>query len=158
MNEEFSKIDQPVTNFKIQATNNIDGKLYDLLDKNLVLFFYPKDNTPVCTSEAKAFRDQFKKFERLGTKIFGVSRDSLLSHEKFKERLDLPFDLISDTSEELCNFFNVIKIKNFFGKKIRGIVRSTFLIDANGVLRAEWRKVKVTNHVEEVLKAATNFL
>jgi peroxiredoxin Q/BCP len=144
-------IDQPILDLAISATNNIDCKLTDFKGKNLVLFFYPKDNTPVCTSEAKAFRDSYHKFLQLNTEVFGISRDNLKSHENFKLKLQLPFELISDSSQILCDYFNVIKTKNFFGKKILGIERSTFVIDHNGILRREWRKIKVTGHVDEVL-------
>lgn len=146
-------IDKIVPDFIIKTTDQVVGRLSDFNHQNIVLFFYPKDNTPVCTSEAKHFRDHFDQFTDLNTRIFGVSRDGLESHERFKKRLELPFELIADTSQELCNYFDVIGSKNFFGKKITGVIRSTFLIDQNRTLRQVWRKVKVTNHVQEVLKA-----
>lgn len=152
MNQEKCQINLIVPDFTLIATNNLKSKLSSYEGKNILLFFYPKDNTPVCTSEAKAFRDHFDSLTKLNTIIFGVSRDSLISHERFKAKLELPFDLISDTSEELCNYFDVIKAKTLFGKKIRGIVRSTFLIDKNRLLRHEWRKIKLTGHIEEVIK------
>jgi peroxiredoxin Q/BCP len=119
-----------------------------------VLYFYPKDDTPGCTLEGQDFRDQHAKFKRLNVRVLGVSRDSLASHEKFRAKHNLPFDLISDTAEMLCRQFGVIKEKNMYGRKVLGIERSTFLVDADGVLRNEWRKVKVSGHVAEVLAAA----
>jgi peroxiredoxin Q/BCP len=119
-----------------------------------VLYFYPKDDTPGCTLEGHDFRDQHDKFKRLKVRVLGVSRDSLASHEKFRAKHSLPFDLISDTDEALCRQFGVIKEKNMYGRKVMGIERSTFLVDADGVLRNEWRKVKVSGHVAQVLAAA----
>jgi peroxiredoxin Q/BCP len=118
-----------------------------------VIYFYPKDDTPGCTTEGAAFRDLYPEFQRLGCDIFGVSRDSLASHEKFKAKMAFPFDLLSDADEAACNMFGVIKMKNMYGKQVRGIERSTFLIDAQGVVRKEWRGVKVPGHAEEVLAA-----
>jgi thioredoxin-dependent peroxiredoxin len=129
-------------------------KSKDLAGTAFVLYFYPKDDTPGCTLEGQDFRDQHAKFKRLKVKVLGVSRDSLASHEKFKAKYGLPFDLISDTDETLCHAFEVIREKNMYGKKVLGIERSTFLIDARGVLRNAWRKVKVKGHVDEVLAAA----
>jgi peroxiredoxin Q/BCP len=120
--------------------------------KSTVLFFYPKDNTPGCTTENMAFRDLHAQFSAAGVEIYGVSRDSLRSHENFKEKLGLPFELISDSDEALCALFDVIKQKKMYGKDVRGIERSTFVIDANGRLVKEWRGVKVANHVDEVLE------
>lgn len=125
--------------------------LSDYRGQNVILFFYPKDNTPGCTNEAIAFREQYAQFANANTIIFGVSRDSLKSHDNFKQKLALPFDLIADTEELLCNQFQVIKQKIMYGKQVRGIERSTFIIDVNGLLIHEWRKVKVNNHVDEVL-------
>jgi peroxiredoxin Q/BCP len=119
-----------------------------------VLYFYPKDDTPGCTLEGQGFRDQLAKFKKLKVRVLGVSRDSLASHEKFRKKYDLPFDLISDPDEQLCGLFDVIKEKNMYGKKVLGVERSTFLVDSQGVLRREWRKVKVDGHVDEVLEAA----
>jgi peroxiredoxin Q/BCP len=119
----------------------------------VVLYFYPKDNTPGCTAEGADFRDLFKQFTRLGTVIAGVSRDSLKSHEGFKAKMEFPFELISDADEKLCAQFDVIKMKNMYGKKVRGIERSTFLIGPDGKLAHEWRKVKVEGHATEVLAA-----
>jgi thioredoxin-dependent peroxiredoxin len=120
----------------------------------LVLYFYPKDNTPGCTQEAAEFSEQFKHFKKTNTIIIGVSRDSLKSHENFKKKLELPFDLIADPDEHLCLAFEVMKMKNMYGKQVRGIERSTFLIDTDGKLKQEWRAVKVADHVSSVLAAA----
>ncbi len=116
-----------------------------------VLYFYPKDNTPGCTTESIAFRDLHAQFEAANTAIFGLSRDSLRSHENFKGKLGLPFELISDPEETVCQLFGVMKMKNMYGKQVRGIERSTFIIDASGKLVKEWRGVKVPNHAQEVL-------
>ncbi len=120
--------------------------------RHTVLFFYPKDNTPGCTTENIAFRDLHEQFQAAGTEIYGVSRDSLRSHESFKSKLGLPFELISDPEEALCEQFGVMKMKQMYGKTVRGIERSTFVIDANGQLVKEWRGVKVAGHVDEVLE------
>ena len=125
----------------------------DLIGKNVVLYFYPKDNTPGCTQEGEDFRDLYKEFKKLKTEIYGISRDSLKSHEGFKTKYKYPFELISDPDEKLCNLFDVIKEKNMYGKKYMGIERSTFLINKDGKLSAEWRKVKVNGHAIEVLEA-----
>jgi peroxiredoxin Q/BCP len=126
----------------------------DLAGSPYVLYFYPKDDTPGCTLEGQGFRDSQAAFKRLGVRVLGVSRDSLASHEKFRAKYFLPFDLLSDADEKLCKQFDVIKEKNMYGKKVLGIERSTFLVDADGVLRHEWRKVKVDGHVDDVLSAA----
>lgn len=147
------EIGKKVKNFQLSATGETSIKLTELKGKTLVLYFYPKDNTPGCTKESEGFRDNIKKFAKLNTVILGVSRDSINSHEKFKTKLDLPFDLLSDNEEKLCQQFDVIKEKNMYGKKVMGIERSTFLIDEKGVLQKDWRKVKVDGHVEEVLQA-----
>jgi peroxiredoxin Q/BCP len=120
--------------------------------KYTVLYFYPKDNTPGCTTEAMAFRDHHDEFTALGATIYGLSRDSLRSHESFKSKLGLPFELISDPEEAVCTQFDVMKMKNMYGKKVRGVERSTFVIDANGKVVKEWRGVKVNDHVNEVLE------
>ncbi|HEY5565803.1 MAG TPA: peroxiredoxin [Gammaproteobacteria bacterium] len=125
-----------------------------LAGRAFVLYFYPRDDTPGCTMEGQAFRDQHAGFEKRKVDVFGVSRDTLASHEKFKAKFDFPFELIADPDEKLCALFDVIKAKNMYGKKVRGIERSTFLFDATGTLRKEWRKVKVDGHVREVLAAA----
>jgi peroxiredoxin Q/BCP len=126
----------------------------DLAGRPYVLYFYPKDDTPGCTLEGKDFRDSQAKFGELKVRILGVSRDTLTSHAKFQRKYELPFELISDADEKLCKQFDVIKEKNMYGKKVLGIERSTFLVDGDGVLRKEWRKVKVDGHVAEVLAAA----
>ena len=133
-------------------TNDGTISLSDFSGKYLVLYFYPKDNTPGCTNESKDFRDQYEAFKSLNAEIVGVSRDSLKSHQNFIHKYELPFELIADTEEALCNQFDVIKDKNMFGKIGRGIERSTFLINPKGVLVAEWRKVKVDGHADEVFK------
>jgi peroxiredoxin Q/BCP len=125
----------------------------DLAGSNVVLYFYPKDSTPGCTTEGQDFRDHYQKFRKSNTVILGVSRDSLKSHENFRAKHGFPFDLLADTQEKLCKMFDVIKEKNMYGRKVLGIERSTFLIDAEGLLRREWRKVKVKDHVAEVLAA-----
>lgn len=136
-----------VKDFRFNATSGISGKLSDYLGKEVVLYFYPKDSTPGCTTQGQALRDAYKSFEDKGIVIFGISRESLASHEKFKEKQSFPFELISDTDEELCNLFDVIKQKSMFGKKYMGIERSTFVIDKKGKLCAEYRKVKVADHL-----------
>ena len=119
----------------------------------VVLYFYPKDNTPGCTTEGEQFRDLHRAFTKLGVVVVGISRDSLKSHAGFKEKMEFPFELISDADEKLCTMFDVIKMKNMYGKQVRGIERSTFLIDGSGKLVREWRKVKVPGHAAEVLDA-----
>jgi len=146
-------VGKKVSTFKAVATGGQTVSLTDLKGSNVVLYFYPKDSTPGCTLEGQDFRDNIRKFRSSNTKIFGISRDSLKSHEKFKTAQCFPFDLLSDEDEKLCTLFDVIKEKNMYGKKVMGIERSTFLIDAEGVLRREWRKVKVEGHVDEVLQA-----
>jgi peroxiredoxin Q/BCP len=136
------------------ATTGGKLKSKDLSGAPYVLYFYPKDDTPGCTTEGHDFRDRLPRFERLGVRVLGVSRDTLASHEKFRTKHGLTFDLISDPDEALCRQFDVIKEKNMYGRKTLGIERSTFLVDAKGVLRGEWRKVKVPGHVDEVLAAA----
>jgi peroxiredoxin Q/BCP len=146
-------IGKKIPSFKLPATSGKTISLADLKGKNLVLYFYPKDSTPGCTTEGQAFRDHYDEFQQHNTEIFGVSRDSLKSHENFKAKQSFPFELLSDSEETLCQLFDVIKEKNMYGKKVMGIERSTFLIDGKGILRAEWRKVKVAGHAEEVLNA-----
>lgn len=145
---------QPVMDFTARATADSEVKLSDLKGTKVVLFFYPKDNTPGCTSEAQAFRDHYPAFKKAETLVFGVSRDSLKSHENFLQKHNLPFQLISDPDETLCQLFDVIKAKTLYGKSYMGIERSTFLIDRNGILQHEWRKVRIKNHVADVLQAA----
>jgi peroxiredoxin Q/BCP len=142
-----------VPNFQLPATGDQTIKLTDLKGKKVVIYFYPKDSTPGCTTEGQDFRDNYNKFKRAGAVVLGVSRDSIKSHENFKAKQEFPFELLSDKEEELCNLFDVIKEKNMYGKKVMGIERSTFLLDEKGVLKQEWRKVKVAGHVEEVLAA-----
>ncbi len=146
-------INKPVPNFESPATGDQSISLSDLKGKRVVVYFYPKDSTPGCTREGQDFRDLHDQFESLNTVILGVSRDSVKSHENFKTKQAFPFDLLSDKEETLCTLFDVIKEKNMYGRKVMGIVRSTFLIDEKGVLRQEWRKVKVPDHVTEVLEA-----
>lgn len=146
------KINTKVKKFKVSATSELEINSIDLLGKNIVLYFYPKDNTPGCTQEGEDFRDLYKEFKKLKTEIYGISRDSLKSHEGFKTKYKYPFELISDPDEKLCNLFDVIKEKNMYGKKYMGIERSTFLINKDGKLSAEWRKVKVNGHAIEVLE------
>ncbi len=149
-------LNRVVADFSCQATGGQTIRLKALRGSNVVLYFYPKDETPGCTTEGQEFRDLHAKFRRLNTQIFGVSRDSLASHEKFRDKHQFPFDLISDPDETLCRQFDVIQEKSLYGRKFMGIERSTFLIDASGKLRAEWRKVKVKGHAGEVLAAAKN--
>jgi peroxiredoxin Q/BCP len=146
-------LNRVVGNFKAAATRNKTIELKALRGQNVVIYFYPKDSTPGCTTEGRDFSALHAKFKRQNTVILGVSRDSIASHEKFREKQAFPFDLISDPDESLCRHFDVIHEKSLYGKKFMGIVRSTFLIDANGKLRREWRGVKVKGHADEVLEA-----
>lgn len=146
-------IGDAVPDFRLPATSNKEVLLSALRGWHVVLYFYPKDSTPGCTLEGQQFRDMFADFKAQKCMILGVSRDSLKSHENFKEKQCFPFELVSDANEELCKLFDVIKMKNMYGKMVQGIERSTFLIDKDGVLRQEWRKVKVEGHGEEVLAA-----
>lgn len=141
---------KPVPDFEADSTADTPFKLSNFRGKKLILYFYPKDNTPGCTQEGKDFRDNIKQFSTLNAVIFGVSRDSIKVHEGFKTKQQFPFELLSDKEEKLCQLFDVIKMKNMYGKQARGIERSTFLIDEEGILLYEWRKVKV--HIEEVLQ------
>lgn len=140
-----------VPDFELPSTGGKIFKLSEHLGKNLVIYFYPKDSTPGCTTQGQQFRDAFADFKTANTEIFGISRDSLKSHENFKAKFSFPFDLLSDTDELACSLFDVIKQKNMYGKQVRGIERSTFLIDPNGRLLREWRKVKADGHAAEVL-------
>ena len=142
-----------VGNVTADATGDKTISLKDLRGKNVVIYFYPKDSTPGCTTEGRDFSALHSKFKRARTVILGVSRDSIASHEKFKAKQEFPFDLISDPDEVLCKKFDVIQEKTLYGRKFMGIVRSTFLIDAEGKLRREWRNVKVAGHADEVLEA-----
>ena len=142
-----------VGDFSAISTGDRKIRLKDLRGQNVVIYFYPKDSTPGCTLEGQDFRDLHAKFRRAKTVILGVSKDSVASHEKFKAKQKFPFDLLSDPDGKLCEKFDVIKEKNMYGRKFMGIERSTFLIDADGKLRREWRKVKVKGHAAEVLEA-----
>lgn len=146
-------VGQPVPDFTAAATANHTVTLAGLRGHNVVLYFYPKDSTPGCTTEGQDFRDHYADFQALDTVILGTSRDSLKSHENFRAKHAFPFDLISDGDERLCRLFDVIKTKKMYGREVLGVERSTFLIDRQGVLRREWRKVKVPGHVAEVLAA-----
>lgn len=147
------RLNRVVGNFKAEATRGKSIRLKELRGQNVVIYFYPKDNTSGCTLEGQDFRDLHAKFRRQKTIILGVSRDSLASHEKFRDKQAFPFDLISDPDEALCRHFDVIHEKTLYGRKFMGVVRSTFLIDTHGKLRGEWRKVKVKGHAAEVLDA-----
>ena len=142
---------QAVPDFTLPATGNQSFTLYPIRNKSLVIYFYPKDNTPGCTTEAQQFRDMYARFQQAGCEIVGVSRDSIKSHENFKTKFDLPFDLLSDADETVCNLFGVIKLKNMYGKQVRGIERSTFVLDSKGIIRKEWRGLKADGHAQEVL-------
>jgi peroxiredoxin Q/BCP len=147
-------LNQIIQDFSLSATSGKTFQLSEYKGKNIVLYFYPKDSTPGCTAESQQFRDSYSAFQATNTEIFGISRDSLKSHESFKAKFNFPFELLSDSEEFACNLFKVIKMKNMYGKQVRGIERSTFLIDATGKLRQEWRAVKVVDHVATVLAAA----
>lgn len=148
-----AKLNEQAPDFELPATNAKTVKLSALRGKKVVLYFYPKDCTSGCTLEGQNFRDHHAAFLKHHAVIIGVSRDKLSLHEKFKKDQEFPFELVSDTEEKLCRLYDVIKEKTMYGKKVKGIERSTFLIDENGILRKEWRKVKVEGHVEEVLDA-----
>lgn len=146
-------IGKKVANFSLPATGTQQISLEDFKGKNLILYFYPKDSTPGCTLEGQDFRDRHSKFQDANTEILGVSRDGIRAHENFKAKQGFTFELLSDQDEALCRQFDVIHEKNMYGRKVMGIVRSTFLIDGNGILQREWRKVRVKGHVDEVLEA-----
>jgi thioredoxin-dependent peroxiredoxin len=146
-----SIVNKIVPEFSAPMTSSKTFRLADYQGKNLVLYFYPKDHTPGCTTESIQFREMYPQFQQHNTEIFGISRDSLKSHESFKSKLDMPFELISDPDESVCIMFDVMKMKNMYGKKVRGVERSTFVIDGSGRLVKEWRGVKVPSHVDEVL-------
>jgi len=143
---------QPIADFTLPATSGKTLQLSQLKGHHVVIYFYPKDSTPGCTQEGQDFRDLYPEFQALGAEILGVSRDSLKSHENFKCKQEFPFELLSDAEESLCRQFDVIKMKNMYGKQVQGIERSTFLIDPEGKLAAEWRKVSVKGHAAEVLE------
>jgi peroxiredoxin Q/BCP len=142
---------KPVSDFSLASTGGMTFQLCALRGAKVVLYFYPKDSTPGCSAEGAGFRDLHAQFRRAGTRVFGISRDSLASHERFKEKMRFPFELLSDPDEAVCRQFGVMKEKLMYGKKVRGIERSTFVVDAQGVLAREWRGVKVPGHVQEVL-------
>lgn len=147
------ELNKKVPAFNLSATGDQNISLTKLKGSNVVIYFYPKDNTPGCTREGLDFQSNLLKFKRQNTIVLGVSRDSVKTHENFKAKQGFKFDLLSDNEEILCDIFDVIKMKNMYGKKVRGIERSTFLIDTNGKLRQQWRKIKVEGHVDEVLAA-----
>ncbi len=149
------EIGKKVPAWQVPATGDQVIKSKDLAGLNVVLYFYPRDNTPGCTTEAQDFRDQIKHFTKLNAVVLGVSKDTLTSHHKFKDKQQLPFDLLADEDEALCQLFDVIRLKKMYGKEFEGIERSTFVIDNRGILRHEWRKVKVKSHVDQVLKAVS---
>lgn len=151
------EIGKPVANFQAVATSGKTVCLDTLKGHQVVIYFYPKDNTPGCTTEGQNFRDRYEAFQQTDTLILGVSRDSVRTHQNFKDKHAFPFELISDPEESLCRQFDVIQPKKLYGKAFMGIERSTFLLDKNGILRQVWRKVKVSGHVEEVLVAAQAF-
>lgn len=148
---ENTLLDQPAPDIGLPATGGSIISLASLRGKKVVFYFYPKDNTPGCTTEGLNFRDLHAQFAKAGAVILGVSRDSLKSHENFKAKMGFPFELLSDVEEQACKAFDVIRMKNMYGKKVRGIERSTFVIDRKGIVRREWRGVKVPGHAEEVL-------
>jgi peroxiredoxin Q/BCP len=143
-----------VPDFSLSVTGGGSFRLKDMAGKKLVIYFYPKDMTAGCTQESQDFRDRCASFRKAGARIVGISRDGIASHEKFKAREKLPYELLADEDEKVCKLFDVIHEKSMYGRKYLGVVRSTFLLDAAGVLRREWRKVKVPGHAEEVLEAA----
>ena len=147
-------IGQPIPPCQVPATSLLTFSPLAAKGKKLVLYFYPKDMTPDCTAESGEFRDRIEAFTKANTLVVGVSRDTLKSHDNFRQKLELPFELVADTEEVLCQLFGVMKMKNMYGKQVRGVERSTFLFDVSGKLAKEWRGIKVTGHVDEVLKAA----
>ena len=144
-------LNKPLPEFEALATGGVKFTPQAFLGQVVILYFYPKDNTPGCTTEAMQFRDHHDEFVDAGAVVFGVSRDNMASHDRFKQSLGLPFELIADTEEKLCHMFGVVKNKIMYGKNVKGIERSTFLVDRDGILRGEWRGLKVASHVEEVL-------
>ena len=144
-------LDKPAPDLELPSTGGENFRLADARGRIVVLYFYPKDNTPGCTTEGQQFRDLYPEFQNCGCRVYGISRDSLKSHEGFRAKLGFPFQLLSDAEETACKRFDVIKMKNMYGRQVRGIERSTFVIDADGVVRREWRGVKVPGHAQEVL-------
>jgi peroxiredoxin Q/BCP len=149
--ETLEMLGKPVPDFSLPSTGGKSFQLSEHRGSRLVLYFYPKDNTPGCTSEGADFRDSYPAFRRANCEVLGISRDSLASHERFKQKMQFPFELLSDPDEAVCKRFGVIKLKSMYGKQVRGIERSTFVVDDKGVLAREWRGVKVPGHVQEVL-------
>lgn len=147
----FMSTTMPFADFSLPATSEQTFNLHAARGKYLVIYFYPKDNTPGCTTESQNFRDLYPEFQSLNAEIVGISRDSMKSHENFKAKFTLPFALLSDTDETVCNLFGVMKQKNMYGKQVRGIERSTFVFDPNGELCQAWRGVKVPDHAQQVL-------
>ncbi|SNX28226.1 peroxiredoxin Q/BCP [Polynucleobacter meluiroseus] len=148
------EIGKPMPECSVPATSGLMFSPESAAGKKLVIYFYPKDMTPGCTAESGEFRDHIDAFTAANTLIVGVSRDSLKSHDNFRSKLELPFELVADTEEQLCQLFGVMKMKNMYGKQVRGVERSTFLFDSSGKLAKQWRGIKVTGHVTEVLQAA----
>lgn len=142
--------------FKAECTSELNLSNEDFIGKNLVIYFYPKDSTPGCTTEGQEFRDNYKSFKKLNTDILGVSRDSIKSHENFKSKQEFPFELLSDLDEKVCKAFDVMKLKSMYGREYIGVDRSTFLVSAKGIILKEWRSVKVKGHVEDVLSSVKN--
>tara|TARA_B100000787_G_scaffold75632_1_gene55712 strand:+ start:34 stop:495 length:462 start_codon:yes stop_codon:yes gene_type:complete len=149
---ENINLNDKVPNFELEGTGNLSFNLSDFIGKYIVIYFYPKDSTPGCTNEGIDFKENISKFKKMNVEIFGVSRDTIKSHENFKAKYNFPFELLSDNEEIACNLFGVIKMKNMYGKKVRGIERSTFLLSPEGKLMHEWRGVKVNGHIEEILE------
>ena len=151
---ETSLVGLKVPDFEAVSTGNATFKLSSALERTLVLYFYPKDNTPGCTVEGQQFRDLHAQFAKAGCAVYGVSRDSLKSHENFRSKMAFPFDLLADPDEKLCAMFGVMKMKNMYGRQVRGIERSTFVVGRDGVVQREWRGVRVPGHAQEVLEFA----
>jgi peroxiredoxin Q/BCP len=149
---ENINLNDKVPNFELEGTSNLSFNLSSFIGQFIVIYFYPKDSTPGCTNEGIDFKDNINEFKKLNVEIFGISRDTIKSHENFKAKYNFPFELLSDTEEIACNLFGVIKMKNMYGKKVRGIERSTFLLSPEGKLMNEWRGVKVNGHIEEILE------
>lgn len=147
------EINKSVTNFSLPGTGGTEFSLSNFLGKTVVLYFYPRDSTPGCTNEGIDFTNLYGDFQKKNVEIFGISRDSINSHEKFKKKYSFPFELLSDSEEVACALFDVIKMKNMYGKQVQGIERSTFLIDSEGILIKEWRGLKVPGHADEVLSS-----
>lgn len=150
--EEPKMVGTKLPAFKAEMTGGRTLQLADIKGKKTVFYFYPKDNTPGCTTEGEDFRDNYHKFKKIGVAVFGISRDSIKSHDGFKTKYKFPFDLISDEEEKMCEIFDVMKMKSLYGRKYRGVDRSTFVVDEKGVIIREWRNVKVPGHVQEVLE------